>query len=218
MKTYSSRRKKPTYREKPAYRENNRDSFRDRPEMHKAVCDDCGKNCQVPFKPSNNKPIYCSNCFEKYDNSNRNSGRGSGRNSGRDSRREKEMFDVVCTSCGKDCQVPFKPTGSKPVLCSNCFANKPGKSDEKYDEINIKLDKILNILQRLEANNEQKTVKEKSAKKTEKEKKTEKVLKEIIKKSPVKKASPKKTVKKVTKKAVKKAAKKVIKKTKAKKK
>ena len=34
-------------------------------EMFPAVCDECGKDCQVPFRPSNNKPIFCSDCFEK---------------------------------------------------------------------------------------------------------------------------------------------------------
>lgn len=38
-----------------------------RREMHKAVCDECGKNCEVPFKPSGGKPIYCSSCFESKD-------------------------------------------------------------------------------------------------------------------------------------------------------
>jgi CxxC-x17-CxxC domain-containing protein len=36
----------------------------DRP-MHKATCSDCGKECEVPFRPTNGKPVYCSNCFEK---------------------------------------------------------------------------------------------------------------------------------------------------------
>lgn len=36
-----------------------------RREMHKAVCDECGKNCEVPFRPSGDKPIYCSDCFER---------------------------------------------------------------------------------------------------------------------------------------------------------
>jgi len=31
--------------------------------MHKAVCADCGKNCEVPFKPSPDRPVYCRNCF-----------------------------------------------------------------------------------------------------------------------------------------------------------
>ena len=33
--------------------------------MHKATCDKCGKECRVPFKPTNNKPVYCSDCFKK---------------------------------------------------------------------------------------------------------------------------------------------------------
>jgi CxxC-x17-CxxC domain-containing protein len=30
-------------------------------------------------------------------------------------------FDATCADCGNDCKVPFRPNGSKPVLCSNCF-------------------------------------------------------------------------------------------------
>ena len=37
--------------------------------MYSAICDDCGKECKVPFKPSTDKPIYCSSCFEKRGNS-----------------------------------------------------------------------------------------------------------------------------------------------------
>lgn len=32
-------------------------------EMFDAVCDDCGRNCQVPFQPTSGKPIFCSDCF-----------------------------------------------------------------------------------------------------------------------------------------------------------
>ena len=39
----------------------------ERATMHKAVCDDCGQDCEVPFRPSGNKPIYCSRCFENVD-------------------------------------------------------------------------------------------------------------------------------------------------------
>ena len=38
-----------------------------RREMHKAVCDECGESCEVPFRPTRGKPIYCSNCLEKKD-------------------------------------------------------------------------------------------------------------------------------------------------------
>jgi CxxC-x17-CxxC domain-containing protein len=34
-------------------------------EMHKAVCSDCGKECEVPFKPTEGKPVYCKDCYAK---------------------------------------------------------------------------------------------------------------------------------------------------------
>lgn len=32
--------------------------------MHKATCDECKKECEVPFRPSGDKPIFCKNCFD----------------------------------------------------------------------------------------------------------------------------------------------------------
>jgi len=34
-------------------------------EFHKAVCSDCKQECEVPFKPSGDRPIYCKSCFAK---------------------------------------------------------------------------------------------------------------------------------------------------------
>jgi len=34
--------------------------------MHKAVCSDCGKECEVPFKPTEGKPVYCRECYQKH--------------------------------------------------------------------------------------------------------------------------------------------------------
>ena len=34
-------------------------------EMHKAVCDECKQECEVPFKPTEGKPVYCKECFRK---------------------------------------------------------------------------------------------------------------------------------------------------------
>jgi len=31
--------------------------------MHQAICDQCGKSCEVPFRPTSGKPVYCSACF-----------------------------------------------------------------------------------------------------------------------------------------------------------
>jgi CxxC-x17-CxxC domain-containing protein len=38
------------------------------------------------------------------------------------SRGPREMFTATCSSCGKEAQVPFRPTSGKPVYCSDCFA------------------------------------------------------------------------------------------------
>lgn len=40
----------------------------------------------------------------------------------------REMFPAVCAGCGKDCQVPFKPSGEKPVYCSDCFQGQRSSS------------------------------------------------------------------------------------------
>lgn len=34
-------------------------------QMHEATCAKCGNKCQVPFRPVDGKPVFCSNCFEK---------------------------------------------------------------------------------------------------------------------------------------------------------
>lgn len=93
--------------------------------------------------------------------------RDGGRNRGRDRdfserRRPLDMHDVICDKCGKECQVPFKPSSDKPVYCSDCFRKNEGSggsrnqdkssgmSPEQFNQINEKLDKILEVLQSLE--------------------------------------------------------------------
>ncbi|MFH1445286.1 MAG: CxxC-x17-CxxC domain-containing protein [Nanoarchaeota archaeon] len=34
-------------------------------EMHKATCSECGKECEVPFKPVEGRPVFCRECFAK---------------------------------------------------------------------------------------------------------------------------------------------------------
>src|SRR3989344_3248513 len=40
--------------------------------------------------------------------------------------RPREMFDAICSSCDKDCQVPFRTSGGKPVFCRDCFSKEGG--------------------------------------------------------------------------------------------
>lgn len=39
------------------------------------------------------------------------------------------MHDATCADCGKTCQVPFLPTGAKPVYCSSCFEMRGNGED-----------------------------------------------------------------------------------------
>jgi CxxC-x17-CxxC domain-containing protein len=34
-------------------------------QLFPAVCADCGKETQVPFEPSQGRPVYCSDCYRK---------------------------------------------------------------------------------------------------------------------------------------------------------
>ncbi|MEK6926624.1 MAG: CxxC-x17-CxxC domain-containing protein [Nanoarchaeota archaeon] len=35
-------------------------------DMHKTVCSECKQECEVPFKPTEGKPVYCKECFSKH--------------------------------------------------------------------------------------------------------------------------------------------------------
>lgn len=95
-------------------------------------------------------------------------GGGGGRGFGRGDDRPREMFKTVCSNCGKDCEVPFRPTTGKPVYCSECFEKVGGRSSDvrperpsfdrpqaprsdsnklQFDELNAKLDRILKLLE-----------------------------------------------------------------------
>ncbi len=104
-------------------------------------------------------------------------GRGFGGSFNRGGDRH-EMFSATCSECGKACQVPFRPTGSKPVYCSECFEKMGGGRDSRrperqefrpqapsfdqnkvqLDAINAKLDKILSILTPAPVVNEEKVI------------------------------------------------------------
>ena len=86
------------------------------------TCQDCGQ----PFifsaddqafhetKGFTNEPKRCTSCRQARRND-RNSGYDQG---------PREMHPVVCAECGKDTTVPFRPTGDRPVYCSDCFAGR----------------------------------------------------------------------------------------------
>ncbi len=98
-----------------------------------------------------------------------------GRDDGRESRGPVTMHSAICASCKKSCEVPFRPSGDKPVYCRDCFAGRNAMGGDRSDRkdprsfskdtsqsnsnsvgnneikkqieaINIKLDKILSLV------------------------------------------------------------------------
>ena len=46
-----------------ACRDKRKNAGREQKEMFTTVCANCGKEAKVPFQPSNDRPVYCSECF-----------------------------------------------------------------------------------------------------------------------------------------------------------
>lgn len=39
----------------------------------------------------------------------------------------RQLYSVKCASCGKQTEVPFKPSGGRPVYCRDCYMQKKGE-------------------------------------------------------------------------------------------
>jgi CxxC-x17-CxxC domain-containing protein len=82
------------------------------------TCRDCdkefvftaGEQQFYASKGLQHEPRRCNDC-----RNNRRQSDGGG------SRAQRVMHDVICNSCGRLTQVPFVPTGSRPVYCLDCF-------------------------------------------------------------------------------------------------
>ena len=92
-------------------------------QMFDAKCGDCGTDCQVPFQPKEDRPVYCRECFQNHRPAPRNRDRFGGGRFGRRDDRPRQMHDAKCGDCGTDCQVPFQPKEGRPVYCRECFQN-----------------------------------------------------------------------------------------------
>ena len=83
-------------------------------QMFDAKCGDCGTDCQVPFQPKEDRPVYCRECFQNHKPAPRNRDRFGGRQGGRFGRRDdrpREMHDAKC-----DTTMCCKKRGMKKVL------------------------------------------------------------------------------------------------------
>lgn len=61
------------------------------------------------------EPKKCKPCRDAAKQS-RGGGRGGSGRGG-----PRQLYDVTCASCGVQTQVPFQPSGAKPVYCRECY-------------------------------------------------------------------------------------------------
>lgn len=132
--------------------------------MFQATCGKCGNNCEVPFRPRDGKSVLCSSCFNNQGGSDRGrSGDRDGRSFDRNRRSgDRTMHEAVCDSCGNKCEVPFRPTGGKPIYCKECFGKKSSQRErhggkerhgggneqvsQQLKELSSKLDRVIGLL------------------------------------------------------------------------
>lgn len=89
-------------------------------------CRDCGADFEFTAqeqefyaeKGFTNEPGRCPDC-RKARKQQQNSGGGFGSRGG--NRVQREMHPATCAACGTETQVPFRPSGDRPVYCSNCY-------------------------------------------------------------------------------------------------
>ena len=54
----------------------------------------------------------------------------------------REMHKVVCSDCGKETEVPFKPDGDRPVYCKECFQKHRPKRFVEVKGQDLALEKL----------------------------------------------------------------------------
>ena len=88
------------------------------------VCAECGESFDFSADDQNyhsekgySDPKRCPSCRQA-----RRSQRSTGGFGGGDYG-ERQMYSVTCADCGKDAEVPFQPSGDRPVYCNDCFRN-----------------------------------------------------------------------------------------------
>ena len=90
------------------------------------TCRDCGKEFlftagEQSFyaeKGFQHEPTRCRNC-----RTTRKGGGWGGGSMGSDTG-NRVLYPAVCSECGKETQVPFRPTAGKPVYCRECFQKR----------------------------------------------------------------------------------------------
>jgi len=107
--------------------------------MHDAICDSCKKACEVPFRPTGEKPVYCSDCF--------GGSRGDDRGGRRDSnvRAPRRDFDRPAPQNNEDLKRQISEIGTKIDQLTNTveklLKSKSAESAPKEDFVVVAKEK-----------------------------------------------------------------------------
>lgn len=114
--------------------------------MFKAICSDCKKSCEVPFKPSSDKPVFCRDCFSaKRDRETREYKAGLANG-------EPKKF-------GQD-----KPATHSGSIHSAFVPTEAGESTKKQlAEMNARIDKLTLMLEKMMDEKKEVSVKQESS-------------------------------------------------------
>ena len=95
------------------------------------VCAECGDSFSFSaddqryhMEKGYTDPKRCPNCRQQR----RSQGGGGGGGGGFGGGGSRQMYPVVCADCGNNTEVPFQPTGTRPVYCNDCFQKHRGPS------------------------------------------------------------------------------------------
>ena len=97
------------------------------------TCRDCGQSFtftagEQDFYASRgfSEPSRCPDCRAQRKAERERGSYGGSYSGGSVSRAPRQMYEATCSSCGNIAEVPFQPSGDKPVYCSSCFEQRRG--------------------------------------------------------------------------------------------
>lgn len=107
--------------------------------MHQTICAQCGKPCEVPFKPTSGRPVYCNDCFRGKKET------GSDRNGDRFPQKNYDNY-----------KTPIKPDFGSDIGKGNNYELK-----KQLEILNVKMDRLIKAVETM-ANIKPLVVKEKA--------------------------------------------------------
>ena len=106
--------------------------------MFQAVCAECGKKCEVPFEPTEGRPVYCNACFGgKKESESTRSGNGF----------PQKSYDTYSAPAAPDSRIGFVKRNDDELK-------------KQLELLNLKMDRLIQVVESM-ANAKSLVVKEK---------------------------------------------------------